>query len=102
MRRSPPLMVSLMLCVGGLAGCSFGAPPSLTQRDTLAACQRQAEAMYRLRHRDQIYGVGNQDAPQSGAVGLTLPTAGLADRYEQETFIQGCVHDTGTGTALQP
>ncbi len=86
-----------------LAGCAFGAPPrSVTARDTEAACRRQAEATYRLQHRDDLYQIGNQDAPNSGAVGVTLPTHGLADRFEQERFMARCVNDVGTGTALHP
>jgi len=85
-----------------LAGCAFGAPQSVTDRDTRAACRQQAEAQYRLRHRDDIYAISNQGAPSSGAVGVTLPTAGLADRFEQENMVETCVHNTGTGTALRP
>ena len=96
--RLPP-MLALVLA---LAGCAFGAPQSVTDRDTRAACRQQAEAQYRLRHRDDIYAISNQGAPSSGAVGVTLPTAGLADRFEQENMVETCVHNTGTGTALRP
>jgi len=92
----------LFLPLLALAGCAFGAPQSVTDRDTRAACRQQAEAQYRLRHRDDIYAISNQGAPSSGAVGVTLPTAGLADRFEQENMVETCVHNTGTGTALRP
>lgn len=84
-----------------LATCA-GPPESVTERDTRAACRRQAEDVYRLRHRSEIYSIHDPDAPGSGATGLPLPTAGLADRFEQERDIERCVHDTGTGTALSP
>ncbi|MDE2006874.1 MAG: hypothetical protein KGI51_09935 [Rhodospirillales bacterium] len=101
-RLPPPRLAPLWLATALLAGCAFGTPQSATDRDTVAACRRQAEATYRIRHRDDLYRRGNDDAPASGAVGLQLPTAGLADRFEQENAIQTCVHDTGTGTALHP
>ncbi|MGC8477476.1 MAG: hypothetical protein ACP5NP_14075 [Acetobacteraceae bacterium] len=98
MTRLFPLLLPVLL-----AGCAFGAPPrSVTARDTATACRRQAEATYQLQHRDDLYQIGNQDAPRSGAAGLTLPMQGLADRYEQERFLARCENDVGTGTALHP
>ncbi len=91
-----------LLTLALLAGCAFGAPRSVTSRDTAVACREQAQAQYRLSHRDQMYQVGDQDAPGSGAAGMKLPTEGLADRFEQERFMQRCEHDVGTGTALHP
>ncbi|HVB66584.1 MAG TPA: hypothetical protein VNE67_01850 [Acetobacteraceae bacterium] len=98
MTRRALHLIPLLLIVG----CAAAPPESVTERDTRAACRRQAEEVYRLRHRDQIYSVPSQDAPQSGAIGLPLPTTGLADQFEQEREINTCVHDTGTGTALKP
>jgi len=99
LRLIPLLLIPLLLL---LAGCAAAPPESVTERDTRAACRRQAQAVYRLRHRAQIYSIHDQDAPASGATGLPLPTAGLADRFEQERAISTCIHDTGTGTALKP
>ena len=98
MTRSALRLIPLLL----LAGCAAAQPESVTERDTRAACRRQAEEVYRLRHRGDIYNFRDPDAPASGATGLPLPTAGLADRFEQERQINTCVHDVGTGTALQP
>ena len=98
MIRLPLRLIPLLL----LAGCAAARPESVTDRDTRAACRRQAEAVYRLRHRGEIYNFQDRDAPASGATGLPLPTTGLADRFEQERQIETCVHDTGTGTALKP
>jgi hypothetical protein len=95
-RRALALLPLLLL-----AGCA-GPPESVTERDTRTACRQQAEEAYRLQHRSEIYSLHYSDAPSSGATGLPLPTAGLADRFEQESQIQRCVHDTGTGTALKP
>ena len=98
MTRCALRLIPLLL----LAGCAAARPESVTERDTRSACRRQAEEVYRLRHRGEIYNFENRDAPQSGATGVPLPTSGLADRFEQERQIQTCVHDTGTGTALKP
>jgi hypothetical protein len=99
MTRRALRLIPLLL---GLAGCAAAPPESVTERDTRAACRQQANEVYRLRHRDRIYSMPNQDAPQSGALGLPLPTTGLADQFQQEREISTCVHDTGTGTALKP
>ena len=85
-----------------LAGCAAARPESVTERDTRAACRRQADEVYQLRHRSEIYALHPTDAPASGALGLPLPTAGLADRFEQEQQIDSCVRDVGTGPALKP
>ncbi|MDE2583395.1 MAG: hypothetical protein KGL52_17290 [Rhodospirillales bacterium] len=98
MTRIALLLLPLLL----LAGCAGMRPESVTERDTRTACRQQAEQIYRLRHRDEIYGLSNSDAPASGAVGLTLPSQGLADRFEQEREISSCVHDVGTGASASP
>ncbi len=73
-------------------------PESITARDTLAACRRQANTTFAMQNRDQIYSMSDLSAPQS-SIGLSQdPMRGLADRYTQERMVQDCVRNTGTQT----
>lgn len=101
--RLVPGAAALLACLA-LGACSFGAPPLTGQAranaETVAACRQQAEQVYEIRNRADIYRPPPAiDTPSSGAYAPAgMNDRRLSDLYTHDQLINDCVRNTGTQT----
>lgn len=100
MKRTTASALVLVLALGACAQRS--SPLSVTDRDTIAACQDHADQVYDRLNRGAIYSVGDNGAPYSGTGLVGNPTAGLSDRYARDRMVERCVRVAPSGAAVAP
>jgi len=100
MKATIPAVWLLLLALGA---CAQRPPLSVTDRDTLAACQAHADAVYDRLNRGAIYRIGDNGAPNSSTGLVGDPTAVLSARYARDRMIDRCVRGVApSGAAVAP
>jgi hypothetical protein len=101
-RRFLPAQGVLVLSAVVLAGCAQGSRQqmSVTDRDTLAACQQRADEVYNRLNRGSIYSISQSGLPYSSTGRVGDPMADLRASYDHAQRVKRCVRDTGAGTQV--
>jgi len=94
---------ALVLCVALGACASRPSQLSVTDRETIAACQSHADQVYDRLNRGTIYSIGDNGAPNSSIGLVGNPTEELSDRYARDRMIDRCVRGVApSGAAVAP